>query len=321
MILLQQPSLLLATLQLQRPPSNKSKATGKKIKDTYLANLNSYPRIAPHPGKKPPDVSSTNDESQNLSKRVCTEHKSDDTPVARSLPEEHLTKQPKLAVVSSGLPCSSLTKDDLSSSSPATVSSSQGSPSGSTLHIPSSLFSNKGSHRNGSISTRHRRFLNTVEILQQSGLLDITLRTKELLRQSNATERDLAQLRQHTEQLCQAASNPSCNLNGVTAWEHLHRSMAECGSYPNLKILQNLETPCYPDSASQSECISTSNTNGPQAAESSEGPRPHLLSANTYPNQSCPVPLQSHSGQDKELMADCKASEKVTFMPPDSSTS
>lgn len=307
-ILVQQPSLLPSPVRLHMPLSRKSSATGKKIKGTYLPILNSYPRIAPHPSKKPPDKSSSNNESQNLSKRVCTEHKSDDTPVTRSLPE-----QPKLAVLTSGLPCSSSTRDSLSSSSPTTVSSSQSSPSGST----SSFLATRGLHRNCTTSSRHRRFLNTAEILRQSGLLDITLRTKELLHQSNTTERDIAQLRQHTELLCQAASNPSCSMNGITAWEQLHRAMAESGCYPDLKVLQNVQ--CHPDSASQPESISTGDANGPLAAENSEVPPPRFLATIPHPNLNCPVPQQSHSGQGRELEAGYKSSEKV-FMSPDSST-
>lgn len=310
MILLQQPSLLLATFQLPKPSSRKSSSTGKMTNSTYLPILNSYPRIAPHPSKKPPDKSPSKDKSQNLSKRVCTEPKSDDAPVTSSLPEQHLYKQPKLAVSSSGLPCSSTARDSLPSCSPTTVSSSQGSPSGSSLyHSTSSFLSTRGS-----TSTHHRRFLNTVEILRQSGLLDITLRTKELLRQSNATERDIAQLRQHTELLCQAASDPSCSLSGVTAWEHLHRSMAESGSYPHLEIQ------CRPDSASQTGSISTSEASGPLAAETSEASPAHFLTTITGPNQHCPVAQQPHSGQGRELEAGSKSAERVTFMSPDSST-
>lgn len=313
-IILQQPTLLPATLQLHKPMSQMSNTTGKKINGTYLPILNSYPRIAPHPSKKPPDKSSLNDESQNLSKRVCTEHKSDDTP------EQRLYKQPKLAVLTSGLPCSSSTRESLSSSSPTTVSPNRSSTSGSRLYTNSSFLTARGLHRNGTTSTRHRRFLNTVEILKQSGLLDITLRTKELLRQSNATERDVAQLRQHTELLCQAASNPSCSLNGITAWEHVHRSMAESGSYPDLKNLQNLQTLCHPDSASQPKSISTGDANGPLAAENSEVPPSRLFTGIPDPNQKCPVTQRPHSGHGRELEAGYKSSEKVTFMSPDSST-
>ncbi|XP_035536249.1 CLOCK-interacting pacemaker-like isoform X2 [Morone saxatilis] len=316
MILLQQPSLLPATLQLHNPSSRKSNATGKKINATYLPILNSYPRIAPHPSKKPPDKSS-NDDSQNLSKRVFTENKSDDTSVTGNLAEQQLYKQPKLI---SGQPCTSSSRDSLSSTSPTTVSSSQGSPSGTSLSTPSSFLAARRLHRNGTTSTRHRRFLNTVEILRQSGLLNITLRTKELLRQSIATERDIAQLRQHTELLCRAASNPMCSLNGISAWDHLHRAMAKSSSYPDLKILQSAQILCHPDSASQPQSISTGDANGPLAAENSEVPPSRLLTAIPNPNQNSPGSRQSHSGQGRELESGCEFSEKVTFMPPDSST-
>ncbi|GAA6218341.1 CLOCK-interacting pacemaker-like [Lates japonicus] len=315
MILFQQPSLLPSPLQLQKP--RKSNVTGRKINGTYLPIFNSYPRIAPHPSKKPPDKSSSNDESQNLSKRVCTEHKSDNTHVTRSLPEQHIYKQPKLAVSASA--CSSSTRDNLSPSSSTTASASQGSSSVSSVHTTTSFLSTRGLHRNVTISARHRRFLNTVQILRQSGLLDITLRTKELLRQSNATERDIAQLRQHTELLCQAASNPSCSLNGIAAWEHLHRAMAESSSYPNLKLLQNLQIPSHSDFG-QPESIATGDTVGPLAAENSDVPPSCRLTTSLDPNENCPVSQQPQSEQSRELEASGKISDKATFMPPDSST-
>ncbi|KAI3354465.1 hypothetical protein L3Q82_018985 [Scortum barcoo] len=312
MILLQQPRLLPAPIRLHMPSSCKPSVTGKKIKATYLPILNSYPRIAPHPSKKPPDKSPSNDESQNQSKRVCTEHKSDETPVTRSL-----TEQPRLVVLTSGLPCSSSSRDSVSSG-PTTVSSSQVSASGSTRCTTSSFLATRGLHRNSATGSRYRRFLNTAAILKQSGLLDITLRTKELLRQSNATERDIAQLRQHTELLFRAASNPGHSLNGIPAWEQLHQTMAESGCYPDLKVLQNAQISCHPDSVSQPDSISTGDTNGSLAAENSETP-PCLLTTVPHSNQNSPVPQEPHSGQGRELEVISESSEKV-FMSPDSST-
>lgn len=86
---------------------------------------------------------------------------------------------------------------------------------------------------------RQRRFLNTAEILNQSGLLAITLRTKELLKQNAATEREIAQLRQHTEYLCQAAqaSHSGANESGQ-GLEKLVQAMNESGSYPKLDLNQ-----------------------------------------------------------------------------------
>ncbi|KAI4815655.1 hypothetical protein KUCAC02_005792 [Chaenocephalus aceratus] len=299
MIHSQHPRLLPASRELHKPLSRKSHIIGKKINDTYLPILNSYPRIAPHPSKTPPDKSVSNDASQNLSKRVCTNHMNEEKTLIRSLPEQHLHEQPKEAVLTHGLPCPSSTS--ASSSSPTTVSSSQGAPSGSTLHHTSSNLTSRGPHQNGTISTRHLRFLNTVQILRQSGLLDITLRTKELLRQSNATEQNIAQLRQHTELLCRAASDPPHSLSST--WEHLHRDMAMSGSYPNLKTLQNVQIPYHIDS---SQPVSFS-TGGSYAAEGSS----HLHSTVPDPN----------SEKGREIKGDRNGlSENVTFTPPDSST-
>lgn len=313
MIILQQPSLLLATFQLPEPLSQKTRSTRKNKNGTYLPILNSYPRIAPHPSKKPPDKSPSSNKSQTVFKRVCTEHKSDDTLVTISLPEQHLNKQPKLAVSTSRSPSSSSARGSLSPCSLETISSSPDSPSRSSVNHSTSI-AGRGS------TTRHRRFLNTVEILRQSGLLDITLRTKELLRQSNATERDIAQLRQHTELLCKAVADPSCSQSDAAAWEHLHRSMAESGSYPNLKVPQNHQSLCHPGFASQMESISTSESSGPLVVKSSEVSSAQFITAATGSNICSPVVQQSLQGHSRELEARSKSAEKVTFMPPDSST-
>lgn len=313
MIILQQPSLLLATFQLPELSSQKTRSTRKNKNGTYLPILNSYPRIAPHPSKKPPDKSPSSNKSQIVFKRVCAEHKSDDTPVTISLLEQHLNKQPKLAVSTSRSPCSSSARGSLSPCSPETISSSLGSPSRSSVNHSTSI-TGRGS------TTRHRRFLNTVEILRQSGLLDITLRTKELLRQSNATERDIVQLRQHTELLCKAVGDPSCSQSDVAAWAHLHRSMAESGSYPNLKVPQNHQSLCHLGPASKMESISASESSGPLVVKSSEVSSAQFITAATGSNICRPVVQQSHQGHGRELEARPKSAEKVTFMPPDSST-
>lgn len=296
-------------MQVRKPLSQNS-VTEKKIPGTNLPILNAYPRIAPNPNKKPPDKLSPTEESRS----VCTEHKID-TPVTRSVPDQQPFKQPKFAVSASVQQCSSSARGSQSSSSSTTTSSTQVSQSVSSLHSTSSSFTSRRLHRNGHTSTRHRRFLNTVEILRQSGLLDITLRTKELLRQSNATQQDIAQLRQHTELLWQAAGSHS--LNGITAWEHLYRAMAKSGNYPNLPDLPILT---QPDLAAHPESISTPDTDREQGAENSDVSPSHLFTNMPDPNQKRAGPQQSHSKQDMDFEASDKISEKVTFMPPDSST-
>lgn len=304
MILFQQPSLPPAARRLRKPSSRSSEVPGENINSTYLPILNSYPRIAPHPSKKPPDKSASNDESQNLRKRPCTEREAENTPVTRSQPERRRHERPKAAASTAGPPRSSPTADRPSASGPAAVP-----PSGSALHAASSssVLKTRGLHRNGSTGTRQHRFLNTVEILRQSGLLDITLRTQELLRQSNATERDIAQLRRHTELLCQAVSDPGCSRSDNAAWEHVYRAMAESGSYPDIKTPQNVPIPRHPDRAGRPARV---DARGPRGAESSGAPSSSSRRLTTIPD--------SDSGGD--LQARDQLPEKDTFMPPDSST-
>ncbi|MEQ2251829.1 hypothetical protein ILYODFUR_015249 [Ilyodon furcidens] len=306
MIIVEQPNVMAATRQLLNPLSRTSSVTEKKMNSTYLPILNSYPRIAPHPSKKPPDKSSSNQESHNLSKRMCTERRTEDTSVTRGLSEEHHHKQPKLRV-SNSVPLSTSSSRNSPSSSTFPISSTNPrSPSSSSLHTASSDSLDGGSHRNITTSTRRCQFLNTVELLRRSGLLDITLRTKELLRQSNATEQDISQLRQHTELLCQAVSNPGHSLNGVTAWERLCQAMAESGSYPDLKLTQTSQNPSHLDPVSQPQSISSGNKKIPQAAESS-----CLFTSSSE---------QSLVKQDGKRKTSEKSPNKVPFMSPDSST-
>lgn len=116
-----------------------------------------------------------------------------------------------------------------SSDSPPSSSPPSSSPSSSAAHSPYRLAPD-------STSTRQRRFLNTAEILNQSGLLAITLRTKELLKQNAATEREIAQLRQHTNLLCQAAQ--ARYDQGSDGFDKLVHVMKESGSYPDLNLNQ-----------------------------------------------------------------------------------
>lgn len=213
------PIILLQPPTPQFPKASglcKSDVTAKKINTAY-SPAKSYPPIAPHPNKKPQDKTTSTGDFFNQSKRVCIESKNSQpghkvVPNA-SLPSSNSTAVPATQPTSS---VSSVNKTEL--------------------------------NKHSIINTRHRRFLNTVQVLKQSGLWDITLRTKELMRQSNATQRDIAQLRQHSDLLCQVASstyqNPS---NHMGAWLNLYKTMAESGSYPGLKDIQAFQVPATRD--------------------------------------------------------------------------
>ncbi|XP_072231547.1 CLOCK-interacting pacemaker-like [Leuresthes tenuis] len=229
-------------------------------KNSYLPILNSYPRIAPHPrkdiceGKEALRVQGGKEsEGQSQRKRVRTEEeKREVVSTIGSLPRpEHLQQlegreghssspstqhqaqrclQNSLSV-SLDSPSSSQTPSPPSSStSSSSCSPPSSSPSSSTVHGP---------HRAvpDSTSTRQRRFLNTAEILNQSGLLAITLRTKELLRQNSSTEREILQLRQHTHLLCNIAqASQSSFSHDPHSLNRLFQDMNGSGSYPDLDL-------------------------------------------------------------------------------------
>ncbi|XP_028997254.1 CLOCK-interacting pacemaker [Betta splendens] len=68
-------------------------------------------------------------------------------------------------------------------------------------------------HSDSDADIKRKRFCNTYNILSKSGLLDITLRTKELLRQNRRTQNDLDQLKEHTDLFLQALkSGDTCVL-------------------------------------------------------------------------------------------------------------
>ncbi|XP_036393201.1 CLOCK-interacting pacemaker [Megalops cyprinoides] len=145
-----------------------------------------------------------------------------------SLPRPRHAQKPPSPSDSCGLGSPSVSSSEMPSPpSPASPSSPEGAPSPAPGPGPGPA----PRRRAAGSAARQQRFLNTVEILSQSGLLDITLRTQELLRQSASTERDIAQLRRHAQLLCQAAQ---AGEDAPAAWDRLLQAMAESGRYPSL---------------------------------------------------------------------------------------
>lgn len=69
---------------------------------------------------------------------------------------------------------------------------------------------------------RIKRFCNTYNILRSSGLLDITLRTKDLIRQNRRTQSELDRLREHTRMFLQALETGDPGL-----WRSLETRLQE----------------------------------------------------------------------------------------------
>ncbi|KAK2848204.1 hypothetical protein Q7C36_009886 [Tachysurus vachellii] len=264
LLLLQQPSITVSPIHVLTPQIRRAESKNKKSKNAHLPILNSYPKIAPNLNKKktekPLASREGSSEEHSLSKRVCTEETKEEVSVSTQVSEKHPNKQPESHIQSDSysflLPSSDLEQTSScfpppelkitgtpASMSWSSVSSSKTSSSSfsascsepAALLLPTSKMNLSGGLVPDSTIglTRHRRFLNTVEILSQSGLLDITLRTQELLRQSATTEQNIAQLSQHTHLLCQAIHAGS----NMPALEQIHRIMVESGCYPNLRSL------------------------------------------------------------------------------------
>ncbi|KAM8948899.1 CLOCK-interacting pacemaker isoform 1-T3 [Lycaon pictus] len=237
--------------------------TGEKKSDSrnYLPILNSYTKIAPHPGKRGLSLSPEERGESGMQKKVCTERlgpslsSSEPTkpgavspsppapaPPGAKLAEDsalqgvpslvaggspqtlqpvsssHVAKAPSLTFASPASPvcASDSTLHGLESSSPLSpLAANYSSPLWAAEHLCRSpdLFAEQR-------QSKHRRFQNTLVVLHKSGLLEITLKTKELIRQNQATQVELDQLKEQTQLFIEATKS-----RAPQAWAKLQASL------------------------------------------------------------------------------------------------
>ncbi|XP_030628841.1 CLOCK-interacting pacemaker [Chanos chanos] len=233
-----QPLVSQSTAAVPKGPPPKRRRHKK-----YLPILKSYPKIAPHPGDSPVrsssssscTTSSVKSSSSSLSgrerhhrdKQHCSQPSSSSGTTIASL------MTPPTSLPASPLPPTTPT-ETTSSNHPLgdrpVVTSRQ------DLHVAinSALLNHNddilkaqsdGNHdsTDGSdCSNKRKRFCNTYNILSKSGLLDITLRTKELIRQNRRTQSELDRLREHTDLFLEALQSGDSQL-----WTKLQKSMQE----------------------------------------------------------------------------------------------
>ncbi|XP_075770487.1 CLOCK-interacting pacemaker-like isoform X3 [Pelodiscus sinensis] len=230
-------------LFLQQPVSAatlKPLLPGRKpqAKDTYLPILNAYPKIAPHPGHSQESEAAagslprSGNAGHAKSKRFCLEEtwvssSQSDAPASSGLREKQHPGG-TLPVTSVGT-LEPLSQNTVTSSTelvwPANGSvTAQGNPA--LLDLAEGRMLARASKKLGSSLGKQRRFHNTVEILRKSGLLGVTLRTKELIRQNSSTQREIAELREHARLLCEAVQS-----NDSQAWARLQEAMSLSASY------------------------------------------------------------------------------------------
>ncbi|XP_030074983.1 CLOCK-interacting pacemaker [Microcaecilia unicolor] len=221
-----------------------------QAKDTYLPILNSYPKIAPHPDRNGDHTLNTYGDSKK--KRLCVK-------------ETHVSLKPVASISSDAVLVQRETEQALKQAllsplpylknlSSLTLSNTQLEPemsiSHNTVTNSSKLFLPTPEHVSCShqsmlaakiaegkaiaraskklasnVEKRHR-FHNTVDILKKSGLLGITLKTKDLIRQNSSSQRDISELKEHTQLFCEAMQT-----NTVQAWVKLQEVMNASTAY------------------------------------------------------------------------------------------
>ncbi|KAK5605982.1 hypothetical protein CRENBAI_002609 [Crenichthys baileyi] len=210
----------------------------------YLPILKSYPKIAPHPGDSVgssgrgtafssssscsssssfSSSSSGSEKSSSLTSSVWEQRQrekvqrslcsstSDSGAASPSLPGTPRTMSPLLQSRLSLPAAETSTSVNPAKERPSTEVSQAGllssvsfSHSKNQSLALDSISSLEYNTSDGNSDTKRKRFCNTYNILSNSGLLEITLRTKELLRQNQSTQNDLDRLKKQTDLFLQA---------------------------------------------------------------------------------------------------------------------
>ena len=179
----------------------------------YLPILKSYPRIAPHPGERPSkrqgSTTLRTGSGPGHSKHRRRQHHSrrpysspSATPI-RQAPVKALSRPDSPALDAGGLPqpdekLHPLLTDDSGTAAPRDPLDLAPLLAAGDGHdaVPQDVLSDHGN--------KLKRFSNTCNILNKSGLLGITLRTKQLMRDNRRTQGQLQLLQEHTDLLMEA---------------------------------------------------------------------------------------------------------------------
>ncbi|KAM6915014.1 CLOCK-interacting pacemaker [Xenentodon cancila] len=227
----------------QTSPASKEAPSRNRRSKKYLPILKSYPKIAPHPGDSASSsgrgTASSSSSSSSGSERCSAltsnqwEHSQKEKTQKTQCSSASTSGSATLGLPATPRTGSPLTQSRLSLPTTETSTSSSldtekpssaikqaelvsslsfAQTTGSKNHmlpVPQAVTLESISSEDCSVSdsdsdTRRKRFCNTYNILSKSGLLDITLRTKELLRQNRRTQNDLDRLKEHTDLFLQA---------------------------------------------------------------------------------------------------------------------
>ncbi|XP_076979278.1 CLOCK-interacting pacemaker [Tamandua tetradactyla] len=261
------PQLLFLHPTVPSPVSSGHAGEKKSDSRNYLPILNSYTKIAPHPGKRGLSLSPEERGKSGVQKKICAKRleptsspsepiktgampsgPSTPAPPSTKLAEDsalqgvpslvaggspqtlqpvsssHVAKAPSLTFASPASPvcAADSTLHGLESNSPLSpLPANYSSPLWAAEHLCRSpdIFSEQR-------QSKHRRFQNTLVVLHKSGLLEITLKTKELIRQNQATQVELDQLKEQTQLFIEATKS-----RAPQAWAKLQASLTSGPSH------------------------------------------------------------------------------------------
>ncbi|XP_077409066.1 CLOCK-interacting pacemaker-like isoform X2 [Vanacampus margaritifer] len=190
----QQPQVVFLQPVVSRQASKEASRHRRPKK--YLPILKSYPKIAPHPGDSSSSGRGTASSCASSSSSASSGSQRDHVP--KEKPQKSQTSVVSVTPDNTQAPQTQLPQTTSEAPSPA-VSQSESSPSFSSRLTSPSPAEHKWDDDDDDDDTRRKRFCNTYNILSKSGLLDITLRTKELLRQNRRTQTDVDRLKEDTD--------------------------------------------------------------------------------------------------------------------------
>lgn len=204
------PQSQVVFLQPMVSNSNSSPQTGPEaIRQSkgYAPILKSYPKIAPHPADLSPRTSASSQSSPSSvynkrQRRHRRSHRLYSTPSPQPVPQ---TKPVSIFEAANGQEATSLPL--LAGTDPLPF-------------YPDELGTASDSDAPSSDCTRRKRFSNTYNILDKSGLLGITMRTKQLIKENKRTQGQLQQLHEQTGLLLEALSSSDPSL-----WSRLQLSL------------------------------------------------------------------------------------------------
>lgn len=238
--------------------SQKSAPDKRRKSRKYLPILKSYPKIAPHPGESLSEKGGSTSSGQSslasgqerrhrhrqrrdvlpvslASDPAAPSNPSIASPVAPStqpVSPSHCGLLPTPSTMDAATTANSTQAPDGQGSTPSRPPSAPPALAGETNALsawawPAEKAPDGNESCPGAVPDSHskqQRFCNTYNILQHSGLLGITLRTKELIRQNRRTQGQLEQLKRHTSLFLEAACSDDPQL-----WSKLQLSMMEAG--------------------------------------------------------------------------------------------